>query len=219
MKLYIELALVALLLVLVQRRSGKGHHLHIDALGKALLVGAVVIITQTAGTNAGLIAAVTAIVLLTRRGGAREGFGTGGSGSVRATLTKQEQEAAGFPGGATDSAAPPWVGGKPTSKKCASDVDCGHCYNKCTSGSCVMNMAGGFQKATGNSCKTGRDCSPCQNSCGPDGVCVISAIDQVSLDRQIKRNGVEAFLAASQQANGQTNNAVEGSAEQFGNYF
>ncbi len=216
MRLYIELALVALLVVLVQRHRGKASHLHIDALGKALLVGAVVVVTRTAGTNAGILAAAAVIVMLS---GHHEGFVTGGSPPVRATLTKQEQDASAFPSSSTDSAAPPWVAGKPTSKKCSSDVDCGHCYNKCTSGSCVMNMFGGFQKATGHSCKTGRDCAPCENNCGPDGVCVISAIDQVSLDRQIKQNGVEAFLAASHQANGHTNNAVEGSAEQFGNYF
>ena len=223
-----ELALVALVLVLFYDRPPSLTALASSTLGKALLVAVVAVLAHNFGLTAGVLAAVGLMLLVSPT---KEGLGAAGSKRIRTQRmllnlsqpqgTTDGGNVAGTLTGQETTARSTTYGGHATAAACKSDSDCGVCNNTCSSGNCLMTLSTtGDTKATGLSCTNAVDCAPCAGTCRTDlgGVCEISAIDQVSLGRSLQTEALVAGMAATQQANGQTNNGLHG-GERFGNYF
>jgi len=205
MKFYMELVLVALLLVLIHEKPPPLVAFAGTALGKGVLVVSGVLIAQRFGLGAGILVSIAIILLLESK---HEGLGTGGSPKVRDERKKLE---------VADQAV---RGSKksPSSKKCSVDSDCGSCESSCSEGKCGLGGPG-VSETTKRSCSSNKDCGACSGKCGPDGTCVMSFIDQISLDRQLKSNALTAAMTASKQSNDQTSNGTPGEKENFGNYL
>jgi len=205
MKFSMELVLVALLLVLIYEKPPQLVAFSSTTLGKAVLIGVSVLISRNFGLNAGILAAVAIILLFEAK---HEGLGTGGSSRVRENRRKLEAARLGSAGSSK----------KPSSKKCKNDADCGTCSSVCENKKCSLEGKD-YSQTSDKSCSTDKDCGACEANCTIDGECVISSIDRVSLDRQMKENALVAGMAAAQQSNDQTNNGTSGATERFGNYF
>ena len=183
MKTYVEIGLAALLAVLVYEKPEFLVNTANTTLGKVALIVVVGLLAKQYGINAGILAAIIVILLQDSN---REGW----------TCQKTDDVLVG------------------TGGKCATSQDCGAIIcdvvpkkvdlvgntitctgpSSCENKVCVGKCQDGFE----NVLKEGFDLQP---SSFP-----VTGTDQIGLSRMLKVNAINATVAASQQANGCTNN-------------
>ena len=220
MKTYVELGLAALLAVLVYEKPKFLTNATNTTLGKVVMIVTVGLLAKLYGINAGILAAIIMIVLQDSN---IEGFTKTEKGSWKPFTQKQLKT------GIQMS----FTGGKAVGETCSKDKDCGPCKKTCKK---AKNSIGDPKNcACENSCKSGKctascACGECGDVCPPppDKTLLhsqsgkepfanihnnlqpasfpITGTDQIGLSRMLKINAISATVAASQQANGCTNN-------------
>ena len=185
MKTYVEIGLAALLAVLVYEKPEFLVNTANTTLGKVALIVVVGLLAKQYGINAGILAAIIVILLQDSN---REGL----------TCRKADDVQVG------------------TGGKCATSQDCGAII--CDVVPKKVDLVGNTITCTGPSSCVGNVCvGKCQdppkdaftNKEGFDlqpASFPVTGTDQIGLSRMLKVNAINATVAASQQANGCTNN-------------
>ena len=205
MKTYVELGLAALLAVLIYEKPNFLLGMVRSTLGKVIMIIIVGLLAKRFGLNSGLLAAIIMIVLLETT---REGY--------------KEADEDLLTGEVLGSASIKNIGcGKPGCKK---DTDCAackknyknkvdengkpvrcNCKSICKKGKCKCKCHDVPKKSKKHRSSTIENYSNIKVPLHPSPFPVTST-DQITLDRQLKKNAIIATNAASQQANGHTNN-------------
>jgi len=179
MKTYVEIGLAALLAVLVYEKPEFLVNTANTTLGKVALIVIVGLLAKQYGINAGILAAIIVILLQDSN---REGL----------TCRKADDVLVG------------------TGGKCATSQDCGAII--CDVVPKKVDLAGNTITCTGPSSCVGKVCvGKCQDvlkepfDLQPASF-PVTGTDQIGLSRMLKVNAINATVAASQQANGCTNN-------------
>lgn len=208
--MYIELGLAALLAVLIYEKPSFLMRFTNSTLGKICMILAVGVLAKQVSLNAGILGAIIMIILMEHF---KEGMTSKDDAELK--MGKEVPYSAGIgcgkPGCSKDSdcAACNKVyhektdeNGEPLRCECTSTCESGHCKCECKNPKNVTEketkIHGSGMIEEYQNMKIPLDPSPFP----------VTGTDQVSIDRVLKINAIQAKNAAAMQANGCTNNGI-----------